>query len=70
MIYKTVLPGDMYGQNGVQWQNAMEVSNEGLEVDIKYDVFRDGPFTWRARFNLAKNWNRFEKSYLGVDTMA
>ena len=68
LIYKTVLPGDMYGQNGVQWQNAMEVSNEGLEVDIKYDVFRDGPFTWRARFNLAKNWNRFEKSYLGVDT--
>ena len=55
LIYKTVLPGDMYGQNGVQWQNAMEVSNEGLEVDIKYDVFRDGPFTWRARFNLAKN---------------
>ena len=68
LIYKVALPGDTYGSAGTQWQNAMEVSNEGLEIDFKYDIFRDGPFTWRARFNLAKNWNRFEKSYLGVDT--
>ena len=68
LIYKVHMPGDMYGQAGVQWQNAMEVSNEGLEIDLKYDVLRDCPVTWRARFNLAKNWNRFEKSYMGVDT--
>lgn len=68
LIYRVHLPGDMYGQAGIQWQNAMEVSNEGLEVDLKYDVFRDRAVKWRLRFNLAKNWNRFEKSYLGVDT--
>ena len=68
LIHRVSLPGNTYGSAGVQWQNAMEVSNEGLEIELKYDIFREGPFTWRARFNMAKNWNRFEKSYLGVDT--
>lgn len=67
LIYKLPLPGDVYGEGGVQWRNAMEVSNEGVELDLKIDVLRNTAFTWRARFNLSKNWNRFEKSYSGVD---
>lgn len=67
LIYKIPLPGDVYGEAGVQWQNAMEVSNEGLELDLKVDILRRTAVTWRARLNLSKNWNRFEKSYTGVD---
>lgn len=67
LIFKVPLPGDVYGEGGVQWANAMEVSNEGLELDLKVDVLRNTPVTWRARLNLSKNWNRFEKSYSGVD---
>lgn len=67
LIFKVPLPGDVYGEGGTQWRNAMEVSNEGVELDLKVDVFRNTAVTWRARFNLAKNWNRFEKSYTGVD---
>ncbi|MEG2276296.1 MAG: TonB-dependent receptor [Odoribacter sp.] len=67
LIYKVPLPGDVYGEGGMQWQNAMEVSNEGLELDLKIDVLRNTALTWRARFNISKNWNRFEKSYSGVD---
>lgn len=67
LIYKVPLPGDMYGFNGVQWRNAMAISNEGLELDMKCDILREGPVSWRARLNVSRNWNRFRKSYTGVD---
>lgn len=67
LIYKVPLPGDMYGFNGVQWRNAMGISNEGLELDAKIDILRDTQVKWRARFNISRNWNRFKKSYSGKD---
>lgn len=67
LIYRVPLPGDMYGEGGMQWRNAMAVSNEGLELEAKIDIFRKTAVTWRARFNISKNWNRFEKSYSGTD---
>lgn len=67
LIYRVPLPGDVYGKNGVQWRNAMSISNEGLELEAKIDILRKTAVTWRARFNISKNWNRFEKSYSGTD---
>ena len=67
LIYKVPLPGDMYGFNGVQWRNSMEISNEGLELDAKMDILREGPVSWRVRLNVSRNWNCFRKSYSGVD---
>lgn len=44
-------------------ENAMAVSNEGWELEILYNVFRNKEFTWRSKLNVARNWNKFEKSY-------
>ncbi|MFR7877887.1 MAG: SusC/RagA family TonB-linked outer membrane protein, partial [Butyricimonas paravirosa] len=43
------------------------VSNEGLELEMVADILRDTKVSWRARFNISRNWNRFEKSYSGLD---
>ncbi len=50
-----------------QWQNAAAISNEGLEVMVKYEIFRKPELYWKVAVNGAHNWNRFEKSYTGKD---
>ena len=50
-----------------QWQNALAVSNEGLEVELTADIFRETAVKWRVKFNASRNWNRFEKSNNGRD---
>ena len=50
-----------------QWRNAAAVSNEGLEVMVKYEIFRKSDLYWKISVNAARNWNRFEKSYTGKD---
>lgn len=50
-----------------QWQNALAVSNEGLEVELTADIFRETAVKWRVKFNVSRNWNRFEKSNNGRD---
>ncbi len=60
------LPGNVYYHTQAL-QNVLEISNEGLELEALADIFRDGPFTWRARFNISRNWSRFEKSNTGMD---
>lgn len=67
LIHRVPLPGDTYGEANMQWQNAMAVSNQGLELEAKLDILRNTAVKWRARFNISKNWNRFEKSYSGTD---
>lgn len=66
LLYDVEIPGDFYG-SGKQMQNAMEVSNEGIELEAMADIFRESAVSWRMRFNLSRNWNRFEKSYTGMD---
>ena len=56
------LPGDHTGY-GSQWRNAAAVSNEGVELLVKYEIFRRPNLYWKISVNAAKNWNRFEKSY-------
>ena len=66
LLYDVELPGNMYPQ-GTMWQNAMEVSNEGLELELIADIFRESAVSWRMKFNISRNWNRFKKSYSGTD---
>ncbi len=50
-----------------QWRNAAAVSNEGIELLLNYEIVRKPEMFWKASFNVARNWNRFEKSYDGQD---
>lgn len=50
-----------------QWQNALAVSNEGLELELTADIFRQTAVKWRMKLNGSRNWNRFEKSNNGRD---
>lgn len=66
MLYDVALPGGFYYATN-QTQNAAEVSNEGLELELKAEILRNTAFKWKMGFNISRNWNRFEKSYLGID---
>lgn len=46
-----------------QWRNAAAISNEGIELLVKYEVFRKNNLFWKLSVNAARNWNRFAKSY-------
>ena len=66
MLSLVPLPGLFNGYDK-QWRNAAAVSNEGIELLIKYEIFRKDDLYWKVSVNGAKNWNRFEKSYDGKD---
>ncbi|MDO5665132.1 MAG: SusC/RagA family TonB-linked outer membrane protein [Bacteroidia bacterium] len=66
LLIKQPLPGNVYFlKDG--WQNALEISNEGVELELMMDILRNTPVSWRSRFNISRNWNRFEKSYSNMD---
>jgi len=50
-----------------QWRNAAAISNEGVEMLLKYEVVRRPEFLWKVTLNVARNWNRFARSYDGTD---
>lgn len=52
-----------------QWRNAAAISNQGLELLLKYEVLRRPDLYWKVTLNAARNWNRFAKSYDGTDVM-
>lgn len=66
LLYEVEIPGDFHG-SGKQVQNAMEVSNQGIEVEALMDIFRESAVSWRMKVTFSRNWNRFEKSYTGMD---
>ena len=68
LIYDIPIPGSLY-TFGAQVENAMEISNEGLELELQADILRESAVSWRMKFNMARNWNRFEKSYSGKDVV-
>lgn len=61
LLYKVKLPGDYSGYL-YQWQNAYAISNQGIELQVKGDLIRSERLNWNVTVNLAKNWNRLEKS--------
>ena len=68
-LWQVDLPGDgsLYGGKTTLWRNAMEVSNQGIEFEVSGDIFRETQVTWKTRVTASRNWNRFEKSYSGMD---
>ena len=67
MLMKVPLPGNYNGYT-TQWRNAAAVSNEGIELLVKYEIFRKQDLYWKVTVNGAKNWNQFRKSYDERDT--
>ena len=65
-LNKVDLPGDIYFHK-FQWQNALAVSNQGIEVELTADILRETAVKWRMKYNVSRNWNRFEKSSDGYD---
>ena len=66
MLYPVPIPGDYNGYRQ-QWRNTAAISNEGLEILVKYEIFRKSDVYWKISVNAAKNWNKFRKSYDGRD---
>lgn len=62
MLYEVALPGN-YSGYAKQWMNAAAVSNEGLEIEAKYDIYRGETSRWVLSANIARNWNKFRKSH-------
>lgn len=60
------LPGDAY-LFSMQWQNAMETSNEGIELELAADILRETAVKWKMKLTASRNWSRFEKSHTGMD---
>lgn len=66
LLWQVTLPGTVY-YHSTQWDNALELSNEGLELEAQLDILREGAVKWRMRFNISRNWNRLEKTNTGMD---
>lgn len=66
MLCLVEIPGTYNGYSK-QWRNAAAISNEGIELMVKYELFRQENLYWKVSINAARNWNRFEKSYDGWD---
>ncbi len=62
LLYTVNAPGNVNAFN-VFIRNAMEISNEGLELEMTGDIVRGENLNWRMKFNISRNWNRFRKSY-------
>lgn len=60
------LPGDTYLFD-MQWQNVLETSNEGIELELQANILRETAVKWRMKLTASRNWSRFEKSYTGMD---
>lgn len=66
LLARIPLPGSHNGYIR-QWRNTAAISNEGLEVAVKYEILRKPELFWKISLNAARNWNRFVKSYNGKD---
>ena len=68
LLERVILPSSGYNTGYTsQWQNAAAISNEGLELMVKYEIFREPKLYWKISINGAYNWNRFKRSYTGKD---
>lgn len=66
LLYNITLPGNYSGYQR-QWQNAYAIVNEGIEFQVKWDIFQKEKFSWDVTFNIARNWNRLKRSTNGTD---
>lgn len=66
LVYDVPTYGDLFGISTFK-RNACAISNSGIEIELKADIFRDTQVKWRTRLNISRNWNRLEKTYNGKD---
>lgn len=66
LLFNSYLTGN-YNYYISQWRNAGAISNEGLEVLVKYEILRSPELYWKVSVNGARNWNRVEESADGKD---
>ena len=66
LLWQVDLPGTVYFHKNL-WDNALEISNEGVELEAQLDILRETAVKWRMRFNVSRNWNRLEKTNTGMD---
>lgn len=66
LLWQVDLPGTVYFHDNL-WDNALELSNEGIELEAQMDILRESAVSWRMRFNISRNWNRLEKTNTGMD---
>lgn len=66
MLILTDMPGNTSAYRSV-WRNGASLLNEGIEFDIKYNIFDTPKAYWNVSLNLAKNWNKFYNSYNNKD---
>lgn len=69
LLYLAKLNGSHLGYVK-QWRNAAKLENQGIEFEVRYDIFRDQQVKWNISVNLAKNWNKFKGSWNGRDLAA
>lgn len=64
--------GNQGNHNGYvsMWRNGAALSNDGIEFEVKYDIFNNDKAYWNISLNFAKNWNKFYKSYNNRDISA
>ena len=65
-MWQVDLPGTVYFHKNL-WDNALEISNEGVELEAQLDILRETAVKWRMRFNASRNKNRLEKTNTGMD---
>ncbi|WP_052634315.1 SusC/RagA family TonB-linked outer membrane protein [Sanguibacteroides justesenii] len=66
LLYKVRLPGTLWGAEDRD-ENAMEVSNEGIELELLAHILRSSKLGWRMKLNVSRDWSRLEKTYTGKD---
>lgn len=66
LIYDVPTHGDLFGISTFK-RNACAISNSGIEIELKADIFRDTQVKWITRLNISRNWNRLEETFNGKD---
>ena len=66
LLMQIPTPGNFFRAKKT-WANTSAISNEGLELDLSADIIKRKDFSWMLRFNIARNWNLFRKSYGDTD---
>lgn len=58
--------GDVYIIDSYK-KNSGEISNQGIELELKMDVLRNTKVGWRSRLNISRNWNKLVSTFDGKD---
>lgn len=69
LLYLSKFGGNHLGYLN-QWVNAANLGNQGVEIEISYDIFRNKDLKWNLSVNMARNWNVFKGSHSGRDLVA